>query len=708
MLGETNLLGPQLVLMCAGAFLLIADLFIKRRDLLAGTAAAAVLGSVAYSAILLADGKVGREAFDGVLVFDHFALFFQFLLAGAALVTIAASWETLSRIPSRRGEYLALILFSVTGLMLLAGTRDLIGIFVALELTSLSQYVLVGFHKDRLGSEAGLKYLLLGAVASAVLLYGMAMLLGLTGSTNLSEIAAAIAGSGEGQLEALTFAAVFLIAGFGFKAAVAPFQMWVPDVYTGAPTAIAAFLSVASKAAAFAVLIRVFFEALGDDLLSADWSTIFAVLAALSMFVGNVLAIQQSNIKRMLAYSSVAQAGTVLIGLAAISAGRGELLGASGILFYLAGYTVSNLAAFLIVIVVHEKIGSFQIDDYRGLGRRAPLLAGVLALALISLTGLPPTAGFFGKLYLFDTAIQSGLAWLAVIGVVNTAISAAYYIRPIKAMFIDEPDLRPRPPGPALLAAQPAPRRHAGPHRRRRARHRPRPRPSIIERVTALSRRPSGCCCSEGRWEQPSSRVKLAGVLRDLRLVQGRPDAPSSIARRGAKDIGTIHTNRRDPALIRHRAKTPNSPPIADVHIDGVARRHTLDSTRRLRRPRAVSLRLADTRTVRRLNARYLGLDEPTDVLAFNTDIPGLRDPSGVAELGALIIAVPVAARGARARAVPLADELCLLAVHGALHLLGFDHETPSEDAAMRRMERRALVRLGRPGAARPLLDEPR
>ena len=449
MLGETNLLGPQLVLMCAGAFLLIADLFIKRRGLLAGTAGAAVLGSVAYSAILLADGKVGREAFDGVLVFDHFALFFQFLLAGAALVTIAASWETLSRIPSRRGEYLALILFSVTGLMLLAGTRDLIGIFVALELTSLSQYVLVGFHKDRLGSEAGLKYLLLGAVASAVLLYGMAMLLGLTGSTNLSEIAAAIAGSGDGQLEALTFAAVFLIAGFGFKAAVAPFQMWVPDVYTGAPTAIAAFLSVASKAAAFAVLIRVFFEALGNDLLSADWSTIFAVLAALSMFVGNVLAIQQSNIKRMLAYSSVAQAGTVLIGLAAISADRGELLGASGILFYLAGYTVSNLAAFLIVIVVHEKIGSFQIDDYRGLGRRAPLLAGVLALALISLTGLPPTAGFFGKLYLFDTAIQSGLAWLAVIGVVNTAISAAYYIRPIKAMFIDEPasDLaRPAPP----------------------------------------------------------------------------------------------------------------------------------------------------------------------------------------------------------------------------------------------------------------------
>jgi NADH-quinone oxidoreductase subunit N len=436
-LGETNLLGPELLLMVVGGFLLIADLVFRSRALLSLVATGGILGAVLYSAILLVDGKVGQEAFGGVLVFDEFALFFQFLLAGAALVTVAASWDTLDRIPSRRGEYLALILFSTTGLMLLAGTRDLIGIFVALELTSLSQYVLVGFRKDRLGSEAGLKYLLLGAIASAVLLYGMAMLLGLSGSTDLRDISDFIAGSGAGQFEALIFAAVFLIVGFGFKAAVAPFQMWVPDVYTGGPTPVAAFLSVASKAAAFAILIRVFFEALGDDLISDHWSTIFAVLATLSMFVGNLIAIQQTNIKRMLAYSSIAQAGTLLIGLAAISAERGELLGASGVLFYLAGYTATNLAAFLVIIIVHEKIGSFEIDDYRGLGRRAPVLGAVLAIALLSLTGLPPTAGFFGKLYLFDTAVQSGLAWLAVIGVVNTVIAAAYYIRPIKLMFVD-------------------------------------------------------------------------------------------------------------------------------------------------------------------------------------------------------------------------------------------------------------------------------
>ncbi|MEE9277128.1 MAG: NADH-quinone oxidoreductase subunit N, partial [Dehalococcoidia bacterium] len=431
----------------------VADLFVRDRRFLSVVAGAAVLGAVAYSAILLADGKIGRTAFGEILVFDRFALFFQLLLAGAALATIAASWDTLTRIPSRRGEYLALILLSTAGLMLLAGTRDLIGIFVALELTSLSQYILVGFHKDRHGSEAGLKYLLLGAIASAVLLYGMAMLLGLSGSTNLSAIAAFVATADAGVFEALIFSMVFLIVGFGFKAAIAPFQMWVPDAYQGGPTPIAAYLSVASKAAAFAVLIRVFFEALGDDLLSEHWSTIFGVLAALSMFLGNILAIQQSNIKRMLAYSSVAQAGTILIGLAAISADRSEVLGASGILFYLAGYTAANLTAFLVVIAIHNKIGSYQIDDYRGLGRRAPVLGLLLAFSLLSLTGLPPTAGFFGKLYLFETAIQSDLAWLAVIGVVNTAISAAYYIRPIKALFVDSAeDGAPEPARSALFS----------------------------------------------------------------------------------------------------------------------------------------------------------------------------------------------------------------------------------------------------------------
>ncbi len=437
MLGEVNLLGPQLLLMVVGAFLLIADLVVKDRRILIGTAMAGLLGAVLYSTVLLVDGKLGNTAFDEILVFDEFALFFQFLLGAAALAAVGASLETLDRLPSRRGEYLALILFSTTGLMLLAGTRDLIGIFIALELSSISQYILVGFHKDRFSSEAGLKYLLVGAIATAVLLYGMAILIGISGATNLGAIAAFIAGGDDGIFEALIFATVLLIVGFGFKAAVAPFQMWVPDAYSGAPTPIAAFLSVASKAGAFAIIIRVFFEALGDDLLADHWKTIFAVLAALSMFVGNILAIQQTNMKRLLAYSSVAQAGTILIGLAAITAERGDTLGAGAILFYLAGYTVTNLTAFLVVIAVYNRTGSYEISAYCGLARRAPLLAGLLAFALISLIGLPPSAGFFGKIYLFDTAVQSDLVWLAAIGVGNSVISAAYYIRPIKAMFID-------------------------------------------------------------------------------------------------------------------------------------------------------------------------------------------------------------------------------------------------------------------------------
>ena len=452
---DINLLGPQIILLGSGLLLLVADLLPGRKPALSALGVVAILASVIYSAALFTSGNLGDSGFSGALVFDRFAAFFQFLLAGAAIAAVLLSRETLGRVPSRGGEYLALILFSTAGLQLLAGSRDLIAIFIALELTSISQYILVGFHKDRWGSEAGLKYLVTGAIASAVLLYGMALLLGLSGSTNLSEIAAYISEQGGGNQAALLLAAVFLIAGFGFKAAVAPFQMWVPDAYTGAPTPVAAYLSVASKAAAFAVLIRVFFEALGDDLLAEHWKTVFAVLAVLSMIVGNAFALRQDNIKRMLAYSSVAQAGTLLIGLAAISADRSELLGASGVLFYLAGYTVTNLAAFAVIIVVANQRRSYLISDYAGLGRRSPWLAGVLAFALLSLIGLPPTAIFFGKIYLFETAVQSGLAWLAVVGAVNTVVSAAYYLRPIKAMFIDqaEDEAEAEAAGPAVSPA---------------------------------------------------------------------------------------------------------------------------------------------------------------------------------------------------------------------------------------------------------------
>jgi NADH-quinone oxidoreductase subunit N len=339
--------------------------------------------------------------------------------------------------------------------MFLASSRDLITIFISLELSSIPQYILAGWGKDQRSSEAGLKYLLLGAIASALLLYGMALLYGVTGTTMLPEIADAIQADGESYRALLVLASVLLIAGFGFKMAIVPFQMWVPDVYQGAPTPVAAFLSVGSKAAAFAVVIRIFFEALGADFLSDDWSMIFAVIAAVSMTLGNLMAIVQTDIKRMLGYSSIAQAGTFLIGLAAISSEGSEFtLGASSVLFFAAAYAFTNLGAFVAIIAISQKIGSDEIKDYAGMWKRAPFLAVALAFCLVSLTGIPPTAGFFGKLYIFYAGVQADLVWLVIIGVLNTVASAFYYLSVARQMFLGEAeDGRSIRPSPSIAMA---------------------------------------------------------------------------------------------------------------------------------------------------------------------------------------------------------------------------------------------------------------
>jgi NADH-quinone oxidoreductase subunit N len=286
--------------------------------------------------------------------------------------------------------------------------------------------------KDAKSSEAGLKYLLLGAVASAVLLYGMALVYGLTGTTYLDEIAAAITSQGILGSPALLMGIVLLVAGFGFKIAAVPFQMWVPDVYEGAPTPVTAYLSVASKAAGFAVILRVFYEALGPA--SLDWGMIFAVLAAITMTIGNIVALMQKNIKRMLAYSSIAQAGYIMIGLAAFTAEA-----SSAIMFFLACYALTNLGAFIAIIAISNKINSDEIADYSGMVRRAPLFALALALCLISLTGIPPTAGFMAKIYIFSAGVNADLLWLVIIAVINSVISAYYYLRVVRVMFLGEP-----------------------------------------------------------------------------------------------------------------------------------------------------------------------------------------------------------------------------------------------------------------------------
>jgi NADH-quinone oxidoreductase subunit N len=433
--------GPQLsILLAAGIILAVESLAPQQRRLLPFIALAGLVVSAAWTL-----SWVGRDdfqtAFGGTLSLDEFSTFFYFVFTGITATIVLASIDWLNREGRAQAEYYALVLTVCAGLMFLAASRDLITIFISLELSSIPQYVLAGWGKDQKSSEAGLKYLLLGAIASSLLLYGMALLYGVTGTTFLPDIASAISAGGETNRSVLVLAMSLMIAGFGFKMAVVPFQMWVPDVYQGAPTPVAAFLSIGSKAAAFAVVMRIFFEALGAKFLSDDWSMIFAVVAAVSMTLGNVMAIAQTDIKRMLGYSSIAQAGTFLIGLAAISMGGEEFrLGASGVMLFVASYAFTNLGAFVAVIAISQRIGSDEISDYRGMWKRSPILALALAFCLVSLTGIPPTVGFWAKIYIFNAGIRADLGWLVVVGVLNSVISAYYYLGVVRQMFLGEPE----------------------------------------------------------------------------------------------------------------------------------------------------------------------------------------------------------------------------------------------------------------------------
>lgn len=419
---------------------------------------------------LVRNGQSGGEPsiLLGSLSVDRFALFFNFLVTAAAALVILASTQYLRLMPRFQGEYLGLLLFSASGMMLLAAATELITIYVALELTTLPLAALGAFLMSGRSSEAGIKFLIIGAISSALLLYGMALVFGFAGSTQLTEISAAVSRAG-GSLPfgnyALLIGLVLLVAGFGFKISAAPFQMWVPDVYEGAPTTVVAFLSVASKAAGFAVLLRVMFTGFFD--VSLDWAILMAALAAASMTIGNLVAIAQSNIRRLFGYSSIAHAGYLLIGVAAgvqnaPAAPQAPLFAAIGpdsVLFYLGAYTAANLTAFFAIAAISDRIGSDRINDYSGLFTRNPALAITLALALIALIGVPPTGIFIAKLYIFTAAVDSGLAWLAIIGVINSAVSAYYYIRIIRLMFLGQPPAvyHPNPGAAAGPTRNPAP-----------------------------------------------------------------------------------------------------------------------------------------------------------------------------------------------------------------------------------------------------------
>lgn len=425
------LLLPEISLCAIAVVILLLDLVLPRgAKSILGYLALISLVIPAYFTLSLAHRQ--EISFSGALVVDQLAVFFQLLFLIAAAFVVLSSLEYVKRLPIAPGEYFALVLFATSGMMLMASTRELISIYISLEFTSITLYILASsIRNDLKSSEAGLKYLLLGALSSAALLYGMAMTYGVTGSTLLTDIATGL--SQRGIAPAAILGLVFIATGFGFKISSVPFHMWAPDVYEGAPTPITAFLSVASKAAGFALVLRVFSTAFIPA--EKTWLPLFFVLAIITMTLGNVVAIRQDNIKRLLAYSSIAHAGYILMGLAAATA-----TATSGMLVYLTAYTLTNLGAFIAIIAFSTLVGSDKIEDYNGLSRRAPMLSLALAICLLSLAGIPPMAGFISKVYLFaavfDAATKnSALYYLVIIGLLNSAVSVYYYVRVVKAMY---------------------------------------------------------------------------------------------------------------------------------------------------------------------------------------------------------------------------------------------------------------------------------
>ena len=450
-LNDIYLLSPEIALVCVALAVILLDLVVSRKRALLFVGVAGLALPVIFSLLLWNDVAAepsGRMAgIFGTLVVDKFGLYFKFMLAAAAALVLLMSGAYVGKFRRFQGEFYGLILLATSGMMLLASATELITIYVALELTALPTAALAAFLRDGRSAESGMKFLILSAVSSAVLLYGMVFIYGFTGTTSLYVIAQQIdvmlsngmldPAAAFGDSHALLFGITLFIAGFGFKISSFPFQFWAPDVYEGAPTPITAFLSVASKAAGFAVLVRILYIAFPVDALSQNWAAIFAVLSVASMTFGNLVAIRQNNIKRMLAYSTVAHAGYVMVGLAVFGSGEVDI-GSSGMLFYLGGYVATNLLAFGAVIAISNHIDTDRIAGYAGMARRSPLLAATLGFAMISLTGIPPTIGFMSKIYLFGAAVEADLAWLAVAGMVNSVISAYYYLRVVKVMFLNE------------------------------------------------------------------------------------------------------------------------------------------------------------------------------------------------------------------------------------------------------------------------------
>ncbi len=425
---------PEIILTFGALVLLVVDVMLPKRDgdgVIFGVAIATLL---ATAAAVLSFAGVNTTASAGLLAIDGFATFFKLIFILSAVMTVLMSWSYLRVEGVRAGEYCFLILCATLGMMFMASGVDLITLFIGLETMAIAFYILAGFLKpSQRSNEAAVKYFLLGAFSLGLLLYGMSLLYGATGTTSLDGIATVLAG-GERSL-VLSLALILIAAGMGFKIAAVPFHMWAPDVYEGAPTPVTAFLSVGSKAASFAMLLRILF--VGLPFLVSDWQTLFWVLAALTMTVGNIAAITQTNTKRMLAYSSIAHAGYVLVGVVS-----GTERGIAATLVYLWVYLFMQLGAFAIISMLRRQdVVGDELKDLSGLYFRKPFAAIAMLIFMLSLGGIPPTAGFMGKVWVFGAAIDQGFVWLAVIGVVNSAISLYYYYRVIVFMWIKEETL---------------------------------------------------------------------------------------------------------------------------------------------------------------------------------------------------------------------------------------------------------------------------
>jgi len=446
-LNDLYYLAPELVLTAGILLLLVVDVLTPRRHQALLSWLGLVVVAASGVALLAVAGPTPISVAKGLISVDAFGTFFKVIFLLSAALTLLLSVRYLDIEGARHGEYVFMVLCATLGMMFMAGGTDLITLFIGLETMAIAFYILTGLLKpNRRSNEAAVKYFLLGAFSLGLLLYGLSLLYGMSGTTNLRALAVAAAGHGRDPW--IVLAVILVVAGMAFKIAAVPFHMWAPDVYEGAPTPITAFLSVGSKAASFAMLLRIFIEGLPS--LAVDWSMLFYVLSVLTMTVGNVAALTQSNIKRMLAYSSIAHAGYLLMGVIA-----GTPRGVAAMLIYLMIYAFMQMGAFAVVILMRraDAIGD-ELKDLSGLFGRNPLAAVAMLIFMLSLGGIPPTAGFMGKFWLFSAAIDANYVWLAVIGVLNSAISLYYYLRVVVFMFMKDEATGSQPVlAPGLAAA---------------------------------------------------------------------------------------------------------------------------------------------------------------------------------------------------------------------------------------------------------------